>query len=134
MPNMVKNHAFARSILEQTWGAFVALLIYKAEEAGGWMRKVPAHGTLQRCSACGALPNEPIGLGMRTHRCDACGSAVDRDVNAARNILSVGLAPDRPGGNPLGCREEEDQRGARSAMAGASCDGTERYRQTRQAA
>ena len=47
-PNMVKNGRLARSILEQPWGAFVQLLSYKAEEAGGWVRMVPPHSTSQR--------------------------------------------------------------------------------------
>ena len=126
--NMTKNHSLARAILEQTWGAFVTLLAYKAEDAGGWVRRVPAQGTSQRCSACGALPSTPLGLGVRTYRCAGCGHVADRDVNAAKNILSVGLALDWPGGEPPVCREAEGERGARSATTGARRDSTEQYR------
>ena len=117
-----------RAILEQNWGAFVAMLTYKAEEAGGWVRKVAPHGTSQKCSECGGSPEETLGLEVRTYKCTNCGYVADRDINAAKNILSVGLALDQPGGESPACREEQDQRGARPAMAGASCDGTERYR------
>ena len=116
--NMTKNHRLARAILEQTWGAFVTMLAYKAEDAGGWVRKVPAHRTSQRCSACGALPSTPVGLGVRTYRCAGCRNVVDRDVNAAKNILSVGLALDWPGGEPPVCREAEDERSARPETPG----------------
>ena len=110
------------------------MLTYKAEAAGGWVRKVPAQYTSQWCSECGALPEEPLGLEVRTYRCTDCGYVADRDVNAARNILSFGLKLDRPGGNPPGCREAEDERSGRPELAGAHRDGTERYRETRQAA
>ena len=126
--NMTKNHRLARAILEQTWGAFVSMLAYKAEDAGGWVRKVPAHRTSQRCSACGAPPSTPVGLAVRTYRCAGCRNVVDRDVNAARNILSVGLALDWPGGEPPVCREAEDERSARPETAGAHRHGTEQYR------
>lgn len=46
----------SRPIHEQTWGAFVQMLSYKAEEAGGWVRKAPSHHTLQRCSRSGRFP------------------------------------------------------------------------------
>lgn len=125
---MVKNHRLARAILEQNWGAFLALLTYKAEEAGGWVRKVPPRGTSQRCSACGVSPAESLGLAVRTYACTNCGNVEDRDVNTARDILSIGLMLDRSGGEPPACREKEGERGARPVMAGASCDGTEQYR------
>ena len=111
IPNMVRNHRFARSISEQNWGTFVQLLIYKAEEAGGWVRKVPPHYTSQRCAGCGASPAVKLTLAIRTYECAACGYAADRDVNAAKNVLAVGLALDRPGGAPPARRKEEEERG-----------------------
>ena len=102
----------ARGISEQSWGTFVSMLAYKAEEAGGWVRKVPPHNTSQRCSSCGAMPEEKVTLDVHTYECDSCGHAADRDVNAAMNILSVGLALDRPGGVSPARRKEEDQPGA----------------------
>ena len=111
--NMVRGGKnLSRGISEQNRGAFVSMLAYKAEEAGGWVRKVPPHNTSQRCSSCGAMPKEKVTLDVRTYECASCGYTADRDVNAARNILAVGLALDRPGGAPPARREEEDERGA----------------------
>ena len=98
IPNMLRNRRLARSIAEQNWGTFVSLLTYKAEEAGGWVRKVSPHHTSQWCSECGALPAGKLTLDQRTYECRSCGHAEDRDVNAARNILQVGLALHPPGG------------------------------------
>ena len=110
--NMLRNRCLSRGISEQNWGAFVSMLAYKAEEAGGWVRKVPARNTSQRCSSCGTVPAEKVTLDVRTYECAACGHTADRDVNAARNILAVGLALDRPGGAPPARCKEEDERGA----------------------
>ena len=102
IPNMMRNGRLARSIAEQNWGTFVLLLTYKAEEAGGWVRKVPPHHTSQLCSACGAMPQKKLTLADRTYECASCGYAEDRDVNAAKNILQVGLRLHPPGGAPPG--------------------------------
>ena len=96
--NMVRNHKLARSILEQQWGKFVELLTYKAESAGGWVTRVDPRGTSQRCNACGSVPEKAIDLSVRTYRCASCGLEIDRDVNAAKNVLSLGLAQ-RSGGD-----------------------------------
>ncbi len=92
IPNMVRNKHLSRSIIEQQWGAFVAYLTYKAESAGGWVRKVDPRNTTQQCSSCGAMPEYSIGLGDRWYDCYSCRLSLDRDVNAARNILSKGLS------------------------------------------
>ena len=102
----------ARGISEQSWGAFASMLTYKAEEAGGWVRKVPPHYTSQWCAACGAMPAEKVTLDVRAYECASCGRTADRDVNAAMNILAVGLALDRPGGTSPVCRMEADEAGA----------------------
>ena len=96
VPNMVKNHRLARAILEQQWGTFFNMLTYKAESAGGWVRKVRPHNTSQRCSGCYALPDKRLTLSDRTYVCLSCGMVIDRDINAARNILQAGVS--LPGG------------------------------------
>ena len=53
------------------------------------MAFVDPRGTSQTCSGCGVRVEK--GLGERIHRCPACGLVLDRDVNAARNILKRGL-------------------------------------------
>ena len=101
IPNMVKNRRLSRSILEQQWGIFIDMLTYKAERAGGWVRKVPAHNTTQQCSGCGALPRQRLELSDRMYDCYVCGMSMDRDINAAINILQKGQSL-YPAGNHAG--------------------------------
>ena len=120
IPNLLRNRRLARSMAEQNWGGFVSLLTYKAEEAGGWVRKVPPHHTSQRCSECGDMPDEKLTLADRTYECGSCGHRQDRDVNAASNILQVGLALHPPGGASPGAPGGRaglsgDQRGVKPA-------------------
>jgi putative transposase len=86
---MVHNHCLAKSISDAAWTQFTQCLSYKAEYAG---RKVvfvnPAY-TSQDCSACGH--RVPKNLSDRIHRCPCCGLVMDRDENAANNILALGL-------------------------------------------
>jgi len=79
-----------RNILDVAWGRFQRQLRYKAESAGGRVIEVPPHMTSQVCSACGTVVRK--SLSERKHECQSCGLVVDRDVNAARNILARGLA------------------------------------------
>jgi len=65
-------------------------LEYKAAEAGTRLIRVPPRGTSQNCSGCGVVV--PKRLSERTHRCPACDLVIDRDTNAARNILRLGLS------------------------------------------
>jgi putative transposase len=83
--NMVKNHNLAKSISDAGWGGFLAMLTYKAESAGRLVEKVPPHGTTQKCSRCGNVV--PKDLSVRVHACPYCGLVMDRDHNAAINIL-----------------------------------------------
>ena len=94
--NMIKNHNLARSIIEQQWGTFIELLTYKAEEAGGFVKKVNPRNTSKTCNQCGCIQDMP--LNKRTYHCSECGHEDDRDINAAKNILRVGLDSDSPGG------------------------------------
>lgn len=109
MPNMVRTHHLARSILEQQWGSFFDIFTYKAESAGGWVRKVDPRNTSQRCSGCGALPESRLTLKDRTYVCLDCGLALDRDVNTARNVLQVGLSG-LPGGTTPARSEDGNHR------------------------
>ncbi|MCS4539454.1 MAG: transposase, partial [Thaumarchaeota archaeon] len=88
IPNMVKNHHLASAIMDSAWGKLRTLTAYKAERLGGRVAFVDPIGTSQRCSGCGEVV--PKELSMRVHRCPCCGLTVDRDVNAARNILERG--------------------------------------------
>ena len=87
--SMLRNRNLARSIQEQTWGRFITLLNEKAESAGVKMVAVDPRGTSQECSGCGAEIKKD--LSVRIHKC-VCGVVMDRDMNAAINILHRGLA------------------------------------------
>ena len=77
-----------RSISDVAWNQFSNQLTYKAEEAGGQVVRGKARGTTQKCSSCGKIV--PKDLSVRIHEC-SCGNIEDRDLNASKNILSVGL-------------------------------------------
>jgi len=65
------------------------LAVYKAERRGGRVMLVNPSGTSQKCSGCGELVLKD--LATRKHTCPRCGLVIDRDENAARNILKLGL-------------------------------------------
>ena len=75
----------ARDVNDAAWSSFIALLAEKAEKAARELVKVDAHHTSQTCPECGNV--ERKALSERIHRC-ACGCVGDRDVIAARVILS----------------------------------------------
>ncbi len=85
----------AKSVLDAGWSSFKTMLAYKAIRHGGRMIEADERYTTQTCSSCGCLPPERprgiAGLRMREWKCDECGTIHDRDVNAAVNILRVGL-------------------------------------------
>lgn len=83
--NMVRNHCLSKSILDAGWGYFGQHLIGKAEEAGREVVKVNPAYTSKTCSSCGAVFMN-LKLSDRTIEC-SCGLHLDRDVNAAINIL-----------------------------------------------
>ena len=97
IPNMMKNRRLSRSIVEQQWGYFVQCLTYKDESAGGWVVKVDPRNTTQQCSGCGAMPRDKLGLDQKMYHCYACGMILDRDINAAVNILHRGTSSDVAG-------------------------------------
>lgn len=82
--NMAKNHSLARSVLDSGWGIFEMMLDYKC-----MMVEVPSRNTTVDCSRCGN--QVPKSLAVRIHRCDVCGLVLDRDYNAAINILKKGF-------------------------------------------
>ena len=88
--NMEKNHRLARSIQNASWNRFIQMLSYKAESAGMEVIKVGARNTTKECSNCGNIMDMP--LSHRIYICNKCGMQMDRDVNAAINILKRGRA------------------------------------------
>ena len=97
--NMVKNHSLASAIMDACWGKLRRLTAYKAERRGGRVVLVPPEDTSQICSGCG--DRVPKDLSVRTHACPGCGLVLDRDVNAARNVLQAGLERARAEAAPL---------------------------------
>lgn len=106
--NMVKNRHLARSISDVAWGSFVSILERKAEEAGARVVRVPPHHTSQTCSSCGVPTEEKLSLNERTFECVVCGATIDRDVNAAINILRK--AGPRPALEGMSSRRPDDAR------------------------
>ena len=85
--NLVKNHCLAKSINDVAWAAFRQWLEYFAVKFGSLAVAVPPHYTSQKCSDCGAIVKKT--LSTRTHKC-SCGCELQRDTNAAINILNLG--------------------------------------------
>jgi putative transposase len=87
--NMLKNHCLAKHISDVSWGKLVQFTQSKAERAGKSVVLVPPRNTSQNCSGCGTYVLKV--LAERTHSCPKCGLTLDRDHNAALNILALGL-------------------------------------------
>ncbi len=83
---MLRNHRLARSIADAGWSGFLLLLRNKAEGAGCEVVEVNCRGTSQECSGCGSMVRKE--LSVRTHNCPHCTLVLNRDVNAAHNILA----------------------------------------------
>jgi putative transposase len=84
--------ALAKDVHDASWARFISMLTYKAGKAGARLIEVDARDTSQECSGCGM--KVPKNLGIRHHDCPLCGLSIDRDLNAARNILNrAGVGP-----------------------------------------
>lgn len=85
----------AKSVLDAGWGQFKTMLEYKCDHAGVVFEEIDERNTTQTCSSCGSKPPERpkgiAGLGIREWQCSECGVTHDRDINAAKNILALGL-------------------------------------------
>lgn len=83
---MVQSH-LSKSISDASWKIFIGALNNRAENAGRWAVPVNPRNTTKTCSRCGNLV--PKDLSERVHSC-SCGLVLDRDINAAINILALG--------------------------------------------
>ena len=87
---MVRNHCLAKSISDAAWGMFLSVTKSKAESAVTREFKEPnPNGTSQECSGCGDIVKK--SLAVRVHYCPGCGLRLDRDTNAALNIMNRAL-------------------------------------------
>ena len=84
------NKTISRGIADVAWGQFVQFTAYKAANAGRLVVLVDPKGTTQMCSGCSAIVLKD--LSVRIHDCPHCGLKLNRDHNAALNILARGLA------------------------------------------
>lgn len=92
-PSKLAKTRMAKSILDASWSMLRSQLRYKASRHGARYVEADERWTSQTCSVCGCVggPKGIAGLGVRHWECPSCGYSHDRDVNAARNILRVGL-------------------------------------------
>ena len=89
--NMVKNGSLAKAISDVGWSEFVAQLEYKADWYGRALVKIDKwYPSSKRCFDCGHILDS-LTLDVRQWDCPECGVHHDRDINAANNILAVGL-------------------------------------------
>lgn len=90
--NMLQNHKLAKAIQDVGWSEFVRQLEYKAKWYGRTVVKIDQwFPSSKTCSACGFVLEE-LGLEVRAWACPECGTCHDRDINAACNIVTAGLA------------------------------------------
>lgn len=98
----LKKTRMAKSVSDAGWSAFRHMLRYKASRHGAVFIEADERFSSQTCSTCGTLPQSRprgiAGLGIRRWECSDCGASHDRDVNAALNILRVGLEHQPPAG------------------------------------
>jgi len=101
---MVKNHCLAKHIADAAWNKLITTKSYKVFQLAGWnfsddsrkaewagkrVELVNPNGTSQICSGCGQVVLKD--LSERVHRCSFCSLTLDRDHNAALNILRLGI-------------------------------------------
>jgi putative transposase len=112
----------AKSVLDAGWGMLRTQLAYKCQQAAREFQVVDERYTTQVCGNCGARTG-PAGVGqlaVRRWECVDCGAVHDRDVNAAKNILAVGLRRRASIGNELPSLSARRARQPRQCEAGIS--------------
>jgi len=115
----------ARSIVDVGWGTFRRMLEYKTRWYGSVLIVAPrGFPSTRRCSRCGHVEPE-LPLSRRVFRCAACGLVLDRDLNAARNLCSYGLAVlSGRTGSPPGTDACGDPSGGGTAMGRSTSHGS----------
>ena len=91
---MMKNHHLARSLSDASLGEFRRQLEYKTARTGAALRVVDRwYPSSKTCSNCGTVKAK-LSLSERVYRCGVCGLSMDRDLNAAINLMVAGSAPE----------------------------------------
>ena len=89
---MVQNRRLAKSISDAGWGEFIRQLEYKGKWYGCIVNKIDRFfPSSKRCSECGFV-NQDLQLKQRSWECPECKTEHDRDINAAKNILTFSTA------------------------------------------
>jgi putative transposase len=90
-PNQMLRHpTLGTALRDAAFGEIRRQLAYKAVWRGSVVIVAPRwYPSSKICSACGALSAEHLSLGQRRFSCPSCGAEIDRDLNAARNLLTV---------------------------------------------
>ena len=87
-----RNKRLSRHINDCGWGMLDNFIKYKIEANGGYFIKVDTfYPSSKTCSCCGYVNSETKDLSVREWICPNCNSKLDRDINAAKNILQEGL-------------------------------------------
>ena len=91
--NLKKNHHLAKAISDASWRTFLTMLQYKGTLYGKTVVLIPPQYTTQTCHKCGYVMKgkEHLTLACREWNCPNCHTHHDRDTNAAKNILAIGL-------------------------------------------
>jgi putative transposase len=87
--SMLESAGSSRNTASAAWDMFTTMLEYKCDREGTHFVEVKPRGTTKECVGCGVASEKP--LWVREHSCPACGFEMDRDANAALNILSRGF-------------------------------------------
>lgn len=91
---MARNHRLAKAVSDASFGEFRRQLDYKTARTGAALHVVDRwYPSSKTCSKCGRVKAK-LSLAERVYRCDGCGLVMDRDLNAAVNILVAGSAPE----------------------------------------
>ena len=114
---MVKNHCLAKSINDVSWALFRRWLEYFAAKFNSTVVAVNPRMTSQKCSDCGTIVKK--SLSTRSHVC-SCGCSLQRDVNAAKNILNLVSDTLRDAKASLGHRQSNASGLVTSTLIGVS--------------
>ena len=91
---MVKNHRLAKAVSDASFAEFRRQLEYKTARTGAVLHVIDRwYPSSKTCSKCGRVKAK-LSLSERVFHCDGCGLVMDRDLNAAVNILVAGSAPE----------------------------------------
>ena len=114
---MVKNSHLAKSVSDAAFGEFRRQLEYKTARTSARLHVVDRwYRSSKMCSGCGRVKAK-LSLSERTYTCDNCGLTMDRDLNAAINILVAGSAPETLNAHGATVRRSDRSSGHRTRVA-----------------